>query len=167
MNGNYLGGIVVILVVIVGGWFLMTRTPAKAPAVDTSDTSLATSTTATEVATSTPPALITVTYTDKGFNPKEVSIALGTTVVFVNQSTKKMWVASAKHPDHTVYSGTSLKQHCPDTTNTAFDECTAVVAGESFSFTFGKVGSWKYHNHMSPTDFGSVTVASTSAPTPI
>lgn len=163
MNGNHLGAIIVLLIVIAGGWFLLSRTPEKAPAADTADQSLTTSTTTEQVATTTVPVVATVTYTDQGFSPKDISIALGTTVSFVNQSTKKMWVASAKHPDHTVYSGTSLSQHCPDTTNSAFDECMAVASSTSFSFTFNKVGVWKYHNHSNPSDLGSVTVATTTS----
>ncbi|MDO8566530.1 MAG: hypothetical protein Q7R58_00055, partial [bacterium] len=89
-----------------------------------------------------------------------------TTVIFTNQSTKNMWVASAMHPTHILYSGTSLSQHCPDTSNASFDQCAAGAPGSSFSFTFNKEGrNWKYHNHVDASKFGNVIVtAATSTP---
>lgn len=165
---NHIVVVVVLAIVIVGGWFLF-NTSVKAPAPEESVTSqvptIDNATPETVVENAVPE--VTVAYTDQGFSPKEITIVLGTKVTFVNQSTKNMWVASAKHPDHTVYSGTSLSQHCPDTTNSSFDECTAVASGSSFSFTFSKEGSWKYHNHTSASDFGSVTVTAATSSTQI
>jgi hypothetical protein len=66
-----------------------------------------------------------------------------------------MWVASNPHPAHTGYDGTSRQQHCPNTANTAFDEC---APGSTYSFTFNKVGTWGYHNHMNPGSQGTVIV---------
>ena len=97
----------------------------------------------------------TVTYTDTGFSPKTITIKRGDAVNFVNQSSGDMWVASAMHPTHIVYSGTTLNEHCPDPENDSFDQC---VAGDSFSFTFDKVGTWNYHDHLGPTNFGTVVV---------
>ncbi len=78
--------------------------------------------------------------------------------MFVNQSSGGMWVASAMHPSHALYSGTTLSEHCPDTANASFDQCRSVASGNSFSFTFEKAGAWRYHNHVNPAQFGSVTV---------
>jgi len=162
MEGKTLGIIVIVIIVIAGGWYLLSGTPASTPTPTTNTTGTptinTTTTTTSTTTTSVSPAGVTIAYTNQGFSPKSVSVPLGTTVTFVNQSTGGMWVASAAHPSHTVYSGTSLSQHCPDTTNTAFDECVAVTSGGSYSFTFNKVGDWKYHNHVNAADFGSVTV---------
>jgi plastocyanin len=144
MNKNIIG-IVVALVVAVGGWYMLRGTPASAPmTVESGSPTAATGT--------------TIIYSDQGFSPASLTVPLGTTITFVNQSSRDMWVASAMHPGHTAYSGTSLSEHCPDTTNTAFDECTAVAAGNSFSFTFNKEGTWKYHNHTYAADYGAVVV---------
>lgn len=86
----------------------------------------------------------TVTYMDSGFTPKEVTVKKGMMVTFTNESDGNMWIASAPHPQHTNYPG--------------FDQLKSVGQGESYEFTFDKVGTWKYHNHVKPTDFGSVTV---------
>lgn len=162
MNGNHIGIIVVLLIVIAGGWYLLSGTSAKAPVTETPVSNqmpiIGSTTPETTVGNTVPN--VTVAYTDQGFSPNSVSISLGTIVTFVNQSSKGMWVASSKHPDHTVYSGTSLSQHCPDASNTAFDQCST---NTSYSFTFNKVGTWKYHNHVNASDFGTIIVTSASA----
>jgi plastocyanin len=108
-------------------------------------TSTTTTTTSTTTATATATAkTITVTYSDSGFSPKSVEIAIGDTVKFVNNSKKNMWVASDPHPAHSEY---------PD-----FDQKASSAKGTSFSFTFTKAGNWKYHNHKQSSDTGVVVV---------
>ncbi|MBI5614055.1 cupredoxin domain-containing protein [Candidatus Gottesmanbacteria bacterium] len=85
-----------------------------------------------------------VQYTDAGFAPKALTVKKGTTVTFTNKSSRSMWVASAPHPSHTIL---------PE-----FDELIGVANGQTYTFTFEKVGTWKYHNHLNPSDFGSVAV---------
>jgi plastocyanin len=85
-----------------------------------------------------------VTYTNDGFTPGEMTVQIGTTVVFNNASNRNMWVASAPHPTHTNY---------PE-----FDHKTGVGMGESYEFTFTRAGSWAYHNHLFPNHFGLIIV---------
>ena len=85
-----------------------------------------------------------VTYTNTGFAPLTVTIKQGTTVTFVNESTKGMWIASAVHPTHQLLPG--------------FDQLVSVTSGGTYEYTFAKVGTWKYHNHVSPADTGTVRV---------
>lgn len=85
-----------------------------------------------------------VTYTDGGFGPSAVTVTQGTTVAFVNESSRSMWVASAVHPTHQLLPG--------------FDQLTSVAKGGTYEYTFSKVGTWKYHNHMNPADTGSIVV---------
>ena len=161
-------GIIAVVVVIAGGWYLFSKAPVSAPQASVptpTPTETQSSVTSTTPTTTPATSKVTITYTDQGFSPKSVTVSLGTTVTFVNQSSQSMWVASAMHPTHTGYSGTSMNQHCPDTNNSAFDECTAVESSGSFSFVFNKEGTWKYHDHVSPSAFGSVTVtASVNVP---
>lgn len=152
MNRNSIG-VIIALIVIAGGWYLLSVQPAQAPTTDTAVPQ--------QSAAGTLPAGaedVTVTYTDQGFAPASVTVAPGMKVVFVNQSSGGMWVASGVHPSHAVYSGTTLREHCPDTANTAFDSCSAVPPGSSYSFTFEKVGTWGYHDHLNASRTGSVTV---------
>ena len=99
-----------------------------------------------------------VTYTDAGYSPVALTVKKRETVTFKNQSSRSMWTASAMHPTHRVYSGTSLDEHCPDAAGTAFDACKGFLPGESWSFKLDKTGIWKYHDHLNPGVFGSITV---------
>ena len=100
----------------------------------------------------------TIFYTDNGFSPSPLTVKLGETVFFVNESSNPFWPASAMHPTHIVYSGTSLEEHCPDVANESFDACSPIAAGSSWSFTFNKIGSWNYHDHLNASHFGKVIV---------
>lgn len=137
---------VVALLIIVAGWYLFSVPRAVAPVVS--------NTTATQ-GSSTAPMTATVKYTANGFTPDSVTIKQGGTVTFTSTDGSPMWVASAMHPTHMVYDGTSRAQHCPNTAGTAFDQCEKSA---SYSFTFLKVGDWNYHNHVNSGDSGSVTV---------
>lgn len=107
-------------------------------------------------ATGTPVSAYTVRYSASGFSPQTMTVPLGTTVTFINQSGSEMWVASNVHPSHEAYDGTSLNEHCAaSTSTTAFDEC---AAGSTYSFTFTKAGTWEYHNHRHPEYTGSIVV---------
>lgn len=101
------------------------------------------------------PLNATVTLTADGFSPKSVTIRKGGTITFINEDTGKMWVASASHPAHTMYGGTTLEQHCAAGAVAPFDQCKS---GATYMFTFDKVGSFNYHNHLVNGQFGTVVV---------
>lgn len=151
-------GIIAVIIVILGGWYLLRGTPANAPETTGTSQAPAGGATTSDIVAQDTAESVTVTYADTGFSPASVTIAAGGTVTFVNDSSRNMWVASAMHPTHTAYSGTSLSQHCPDTAGTAFDECKAGEPGSTYSFTFTKEGTWNYHDHLSPSNFGKVIV---------
>lgn len=85
-----------------------------------------------------------VNYTDTGFNPSSLEIKIGQTVQFFNQSKGGMWVASGPHPSHTAYSEFDAKKNIP--------------SGETYEFTFTKIGEWKYHNHTKAEMYGTIIV---------
>ena len=87
---------------------------------------------------------ITIAMTAAGFEPAAVTVNKGDTVKFVNSDTKLHLSASAPHPTHTDYP--------------AFDPKTGIAVGSSWSFTFDQAGAWKFHDHLAPGFFGSVTV---------
>lgn len=177
MNTKVIIGIVIAVLVLAGAYLLfmkpdgevnpaMEQTGNSAP-LETTNPNVQTTTTSTTTTTSgttnsgtsvgvTTGLPVTVTYTNTGFSPKSISVAVGTTVHFVNASSHSMWVASDVHPSHTAYDGTNLQQHCA--TGTSFDECKAVNAGATYNFTFSKAGSFSYHNHLQANDTGSVVV---------
>jgi len=146
--------LIIAIVVIVGAWFAYGRSGQP---------------TASEIATTTPeaaapvastPQTVTVTYTDQGFSPATVNVAVGDTVRFVNQSTGDMWVGADEHPTHTSYDGTATRDHCADGANTngSFDQCTRTAPGTAWSYTFTKAGSFDYHNHARASAGGTVVV---------
>ena len=85
-----------------------------------------------------------VSYSGTGFSPNKISIKVGTTVRFENESSKPVWVASDSHPSHTDLPG--------------FDALRAYGPSETYTYTFATVGTWGFHNHLSHTQTGSVTV---------
>jgi plastocyanin len=87
---------------------------------------------------------VTVTYTGGSFSPNPITIKKGYTVMFVNKGDYQMWIASDPHPSHT--------------NNPGFDEKGAVGKDGSYSFTFTKVGTWGYHNHLNHSQTGTVIV---------
>jgi plastocyanin len=165
--------IVGLLIVIAGGYWYWTnyyQTPASETANNTEQgTDVSNSNTQTgenssegggvnvgvDVGVDSSPTTATVTLTSSGFTPKSVTIKKGGTITFKNESSGNMWVASAQHPTHTVYSGTTLQDHCDDATDTSFDQCKN---GSTYSFTFDKTGTWNYHNHSVNDQFGTVVV---------
>lgn len=88
--------------------------------------------------------VVLVTLTDNGFAPLSLQVEVGQPVSFTNQSSSGMWVASDPHPSHTGYAG--------------FDQNKIVFRGESYEFTFNKAGTWKYHNHINPSQKGTIIV---------
>lgn len=169
MNGNYIWGAIVLIIVIAGGWFLLKGTPVQAPTTTeqtpaVTDTATTTTTTTSTTTTAATPSGVSVVYTTSGFSPKSVTVPVGTAVTFVNQSGGDMWIASAPHPTHQGYDGTTKDQHCAAgyTGPKPFDECSA---GQSYSFTFTKTGTWNYHNHAVLGNYGTVIVtAATTTP---
>lgn len=85
-----------------------------------------------------------VAYSDEGFSPKAITVRVGTTVTWRNDGNKIMWVASAVHPTH---------QELP-----GFDQLEATGNGTTYSYTFTKVGTWRFHNHVAAGDTGAIVV---------
>ncbi len=151
-------GFVVLVAGALAGWYLLgsgglkskmnlypTGTSVNTP-TPSSDGSMSGSKTSGRTGTSKGGVMerTVVTYADGGFNPKIVTVSVGTTVTFMNDSSGAMWVASDIHPTHQLLPG--------------FDELNSVSKGGSYEYTFVKVGTWTYHNHMNPSVKGTVVV---------
>lgn len=151
---------IVLIIVIAGlGWWWYSSHPMN-PGSETASVSQATGTPATGTSINPQSQNATITMTNSGFSPAQVTIPQGATVTWMNQSSTTMWVASDPHPVHTAYDGTDRTTHCAAsyTGPAPLDECASVPAGGSFSFTFDKVGTWGYHNHIDHSMTGSVVV---------
>lgn len=149
---SWVSALVAAIIIGFGAWWYVAQAPTNAPAPGSnSDIGMPDN----GVASSTAPAIMKVLYFKDGFTPATVTVAKGSTITWDNQSGGSMWVASAMHPAHAGYSGTTLAQHCNDATDVSFDQCKN---GASYSFTFDKAGTWAYHNHSNAGHFGKVIV---------
>lgn len=90
------------------------------------------------------PRVTTIVRTKQGFVPQSIHIKKGDTVKFVNETGSPFWPASNSHPSHGTYS--------------EFDPKEPVPAGSSWSFTFTRVGSWGFHDHLSSGVQGTIVV---------
>ena len=82
--------------------------------------------------------------TEEGFEPKEITVDENTIVRFINEDTRDRWPASNPHPIHTAYS--------------VFDPRKPIPPGESWHFRPKKIGTWRYHDHLSPHIRATLTV---------
>lgn len=154
-------GIVAAVIIAVGGFFLLRGSLYQTPSSNLApqSTSQGTApiapvpTTQAPVTQGTSPAeQNVVTYTHAGYSPNTITIKAGETVNFKNNSSQSMWTASGVHPTHRLYPTTG---GCIGST---FDACKGVQPGNSWSFKFDIAGTWKYHNHLSPGDTGTIVV---------
>jgi len=166
-NQIYLAALIVV-VVIVGGFLLLVK-DTNAPGTDAEKEATTTNTTVVnkvpdnktsvkndtakpvtkstasgQVNTLGAQPVVLVNYTDTGFSPFSLEIKKEQTLRFNNQSTSGMWISSNPHPTHTDYPG--------------FDQKKVVFRGEYYEFTFTKVGTWGYHNHINPNQTGKIIV---------
>ena len=93
-----------------------------------------------------------VEITSEGFNPSTLMIKSGETATWVNKESLPSWPASAVHPSHNVY------PESDGCIGSKFDACRGLKQGESYSFTFNQKGTWKYHDHLSPGNTGTIIV---------
>lgn len=157
MNTKALWIALAVVIVGLGAWYVYAMNAGDAPApTETTETP-------NGVDTSGDPSdarTLTVTYTDSGFSPETVTVNVGDTVEFVNESSGDMWVGADEHPTHTEYDGTSTREHCVDgaATGGSFDQCSRSGNGTSWSYTFTKAGTFNYHNHAASSAGGTVVV---------
>lgn len=85
-----------------------------------------------------------VEFREDGFYPNKITVRQDETVLFVNRSEGYFWPASNFHPVHTMY---------PE-----FDARGPIDSGKSWQFKFDKSGTWRYHDHMRPSFYGTIVV---------
>lgn len=84
-----------------------------------------------------------VTLTSKGFNPQKITIKKGEVVVWSNKSGHEASVNSANHPTHKLFPVLNLGE---------FGD------GLTLQARIYKIGALTYHNHLIPTQTGTVIV---------
>lgn len=81
---------------------------------------------------------------EDGFKPDTITIKKGDSITFKTTGKKFFWPASDIHPTHLIY---------PE-----FDPKDPIPANKTWTFKFEKVGTWKFHDHLSPYYTGTITV---------
>jgi plastocyanin len=127
----------ILIILIIGGLAVFNKSNKSGTNLPSSS-SLPTSTTS-----STPSGQVNVTLTPSGFDPQTVTIAKGTKVIWINKSGQTATVNSDPHPIHTAYPPLNLG---------VFSD------GSSLSLVFDQPGTYGYHNHLNPSEFGKIIV---------
>lgn len=84
-----------------------------------------------------------VTVTGSGFSPESLTVKARTKVVWENKSGGNISINSDPHPTHEDYPPLNLGQ---------------VEDGKTISLIFDKAGTYKYHNHLNPSQRGTIIV---------
>ncbi len=130
--------IVAVVIVILAGAFLLSNKTNKQPVVKTPTVQ-----SQTEASPSAKTEEATVTLTQSGFDPQTLTVKVGTKVTWINKSGEEAAIDSDPHPIHTSYPPLNLG---------------AVADGGSLSLTFDQKGTYNYHNHLNPSEKGTVIV---------
>lgn len=125
--------IIIAVIIIVGGAigvYAFTQKDAGAPSK-------------TSTKNSDKAAAATITYSDSGFSPSKTTVKSGDTVAIKNTSSADMQFDSDPHPVHTADEELNVG---------------AVSPGETMTFTVTTKGTFGYHNHLNPSDKGTIVV---------
>lgn len=85
----------------------------------------------------------TVILNSKGFEPSIIKIKKGEVIIWTNKSGKEASVNSADHPTHKLFPVLNLG---------SFQD------GQSVQARIFRTGELKYHNHLNPSQTGTITV---------
>ena len=145
MNKNIVYVVLVIAAVILALWYLLGSRPSYTsktpPPQSTEIPSQPKDSGATESAAMEKNV---VKISSSGFLPKDITIKAGEEVTWVNEDSIDHQVNSVVHPTHQVYP--------------PLNTVNLLKSGEKESLSFPDTGVYKYHDHLNPTLFGSVTV---------
>ena len=97
----------------------------------------------TPEAVESPVAGNVIAYSGNGFSPKQLTVKVGESVEFVNNSSSNVQVNSAPHPTHELYPELNIG---------------IITPGETKSATFTTTGTKMYHNHLSASENGQIVV---------
>lgn len=114
----------------------------------TTKTAPGTATKTTTVKTTTSPAIAKdgayiISYENTGFKPKTLTIQVGKSVRFINNSSKAMLIYATDQKDR-IYS--------------SLNQSKTVGKGGIYNFMFTQTGVWSYYNYNNPTDTGIIIV---------
>jgi len=135
--------VAVVAVLILGAALIWVYFSSNKPPTTTTSTSQSTQSSTTGSTSPTPTVAATIVYDGSSFSPSSVSVKSGDKVTFTNNSQSTVQVNSNPHPFHTDDSDLNVGTISP---------------GQSMTVTLSKTGSFRYHNHLNPSQGGAVTV---------
>ncbi|MBI4089639.1 MAG: cupredoxin domain-containing protein [Candidatus Levybacteria bacterium] len=129
--------IAVVIILVVAGVFVFKENPKNA----SSGESIINPTQLPQTQSMT---TATVTVGPAGFEPQSQTVKVGTKVVWTNKSgADDVTVNSDEHPTHLIYPPLNLGQ---------FNDQSSV------ELVFDKEGAYNYHNHLNPSQKGTIIV---------
>lgn len=154
MNKKYIILAIAVLVVLYASSLLFKDSAFAPNAQDAKKLDVATTTSSTTTApkpavkkTTTPAvpkvSAYTISYTDTGFSPTVIEVKLGSTITFVNNSSRELSIAST---DIGGFGVTLLNQK------------GSINRGGTFKVTFTGTGTWNYMNRLWQRDGGNIIV---------
>ncbi len=145
MSKNIWIGLIVIIALILAGWyFIQSQKPQPTtPATQVLETTPATTSASPSETEAMKQSKNVVDIASTGFSPANITINVGDSVMWGNDDSANHTITSAPHPTHTAYPPLTLG---------------VIKPGESKSLTFPTAGTYKYHDHLNPSLTGSVTV---------
>lgn len=141
-SGIIVTGLVAIALVV-GGIVISKNKSNNQPADNSTTSSQATSSTPAGSSSGTQASVATITYSGSSFSPNKITVKSGDTITIKNDSSSDVQVYSNPHPVHT--------------DNTELN-IGSIAQGASTNLTLTKVGTWGYHNHLNPSQTGTITV---------
>lgn len=135
MNKLIIG--LIAAVIIVGGGFALTRNSNNSNATKSTQPTTANPSTNSQTVSNT------VTYNGNSFSPTHLIVKSGTVVTIKNTSSEDLQFQSDPHPVHT---------DDPDL------NVGVVNPGQSKTFTVTKKGAFGYHDHLNPSEKGTITI---------
>jgi plastocyanin len=129
---------IAVLVVLLGGFFLLGNKSNNNQVNQNQQT-----TQSQNQASANPaePTTTSVSVTNNGFEPQTITIKAGQTVVWTNKSGGTVTVNSDAHPTHLLFPFLNLGE---------FSD------GSSTSVVVEKPGTYTYHNHLNPSQKGTI-----------
>ncbi|MBI2086052.1 cupredoxin domain-containing protein [Candidatus Daviesbacteria bacterium] len=146
MNNNKIIIGIIVIALVVGIVFIVSSNKGYTPSSPTLTTTPQATIEPTSQATVSSQIIQeqnTITLDSSGFSPNSLTVKAGDKVTWVNKSGADASVNSSPHPTHTDYLPLNLD---------AFPD------NGTLSLTFDKSGTYKYHNHLNPSQFGTIVV---------
>ena len=137
MSRNLVIAVVVIVLLVLVGWYLTRPKQTVAPQAPTAPPIASAGAQMKE-------EVGVVTISQSEFSPKNITIKVGDSVTWMNSDSANHTVNSDPHPTHTLFS--------------ILNKVGLIKAGEKKSLQFTTAGTFTYHDHLNPSLMGSVTV---------